>query len=68
MTDISLSIQATTESLGEKWQRATTLYRAWRVRARERRELAGMSAYELADIGLSRSDRNVEISKPFWRR
>jgi uncharacterized protein YjiS (DUF1127 family) len=39
---------------------------AWE-RARQRRELAGLSEWELIDAGWSRSDRQNELSKPFWR-
>jgi len=39
----------------------------WRRRARERAELAEYSDRELRDIGLSRSDANFEVNKPFWR-
>ena len=36
-------------------------------RARQRRDLAALSDYALRDIGLSRGDVDLEISKPFWR-
>ena len=36
-------------------------------RARQRRDLAALSDYHLRDIGLSRSDAEREIGKPFWR-
>jgi uncharacterized protein YjiS (DUF1127 family) len=36
-------------------------------RARQRRDLAALSDHGLRDIGLSRSDVDLEISKPFWR-
>jgi uncharacterized protein YjiS (DUF1127 family) len=36
-------------------------------RARQRRELAALSDHSLRDIGLSRADVDVEISKPIWR-
>jgi uncharacterized protein YjiS (DUF1127 family) len=37
-------------------------------RARQRRDLAALSEHNLRDIGLSRSDVEIEIGKPFWRR
>lgn len=37
-------------------------------RARERRQLAGLSEYQLRDIGISRAEAGTEIEKPFWRR
>lgn len=36
-------------------------------RARQRRQLAGLSDWQLRDIGLSRADVDGETSKPFWR-
>lgn len=36
-------------------------------RARQRRDLAALSDHSLRDIGLSRTDVDFEISKPFWR-
>jgi uncharacterized protein YjiS (DUF1127 family) len=41
--------------------------RAWRQRARSRRELAELNEAELRDIRLSRCDAMAEASKPFWR-
>ncbi len=39
----------------------------WNDRARSRRQLAGLTATELKDIGLTQSDVTIESSKPFWR-
>jgi len=39
----------------------------WHDRAVQRRMLAGLSEYQLHDIGLSRSQVFCEIEKPFWR-
>jgi uncharacterized protein YjiS (DUF1127 family) len=39
----------------------------WRRRARERRQLAGLSELDLRDIGLSRAGLYTELRKPFWR-
>ena len=36
-------------------------------RARQRRDLAALSDHALRDIGLSRTEVDVEIDKPFWR-
>jgi uncharacterized protein YjiS (DUF1127 family) len=40
---------------------------AWRQRDQERRELTGMSEFELRDIGISRSDVGNEVRKSFWQ-
>ncbi|OEC37823.1 hypothetical protein A7D27_24370 [Pseudomonas sp. 1D4] len=39
----------------------------WQRNARTRSQLAQLNAQQLADIGLSESDRRVELDKPFWR-
>lgn len=39
----------------------------WHRSARTRRQLAELDYRQLADIGVSPSDRVREISKPFWR-
>lgn len=45
------------------WQ----LLRHWHQNARTRRQLAELTSLQLADIGISPSERVREISKPFWR-
>ncbi|UHG98182.1 DUF1127 domain-containing protein [Pseudomonas sp. 7-41] len=39
----------------------------WRQQARERHQLAQLDPRELSDAGISPSERQVELSKPFWR-
>ena len=39
----------------------------WHDRMVQRRTLAGLSDYQLHDIGMSRSQVFYEIEKPFWR-
>ena len=39
----------------------------WHDRSVQRRTLAGLSDYQLRDMGLSRSQVFCEIEKPFWR-
>jgi len=41
---------------------------AWQRRAEERAVLAGLSEYQLKDIGLDRGQVVLESSKPFWVR
>ncbi|MCQ2030585.1 DUF1127 domain-containing protein [Stutzerimonas zhaodongensis] len=43
------------------------LIRAWQQRARTRRQLAALDEHQLADIGISPSERMHELEKPFWR-
>jgi uncharacterized protein YjiS (DUF1127 family) len=49
-------------------RRLRELARAWRQRERQRREAARLGARDLADIGLTRDQLQVELSRPFWRR
>lgn len=42
-------------------------YNLWRSRWKQRRQLARLSDVMLKDIGISRSDADAEISKPFWK-
>ena len=39
----------------------------WRQRQRERDLLTRMTLRELADIGLTDAEREVEVDAPFWR-
>ena len=39
----------------------------WQYRARERRQLLGLSDRALQDFGASRADAAGEGDKPFWR-
>jgi uncharacterized protein YjiS (DUF1127 family) len=39
---------------------------AWHERSRQRRALAMLTDHQLKDIGLSRADAALELSKPFW--
>lgn len=39
----------------------------WQERVRERRQLATISDDMLRDVGLSRSQVDHEVRKPFWR-
>lgn len=40
---------------------------AWFQRARQRRQLAALSARQLDDIGITREQAASEAAKPFWR-
>lgn len=43
------------------------LWRAWRMRARQRREASALTARDLADIGVTRAEIERALAKPFWR-
>lgn len=43
------------------------LLQQWLHNARTRRQLAELTSLQLADLGISPSERVREISKPFWR-
>ena len=48
-------------------KRGVLMLRLWRRRARDRRQLMELSDYMLKDIGITRDEREIEISRPFWR-
>jgi uncharacterized protein YjiS (DUF1127 family) len=48
-------------------QRAMCVVGSWRQRACSRRRLLELDDHMLKDIGLTRSERFLEVSKPFWR-
>jgi len=49
------------------WQRGLAQLRIWRRNWRTRRQLASLDARQLADAGISAAERQMELSKPFWR-
>ena len=55
------------ESQQGRIARVMEMLASWRNRAAQRRMVAGLSEYQLHDIGLSRSRGFCEIEKPFWR-
>lgn len=44
------------------------LLQTWRSRRAWRLDLQRLDDHMLRDIGLERSDAELEIAKPFWRR
>jgi len=46
--------------------RLRALVLEWQRRARDRRELAGLTHRELRDLGYSNCDVTAETRKPFW--
>lgn len=49
------------------WSRLASLVRTWHTRSVERRDLAHFTDRDLHDLGLSWSEAEYEIGKPFWR-
>ena len=49
------------------WASVGETLHLWRRRYRDRRELARWTEDDLHDIGVSRSDIEHELEKPFWR-
>ena len=41
--------------------------RLWQQRMRTRQQLAALDERQLADVGISHSERLDELNKPFWR-
>jgi uncharacterized protein YjiS (DUF1127 family) len=39
----------------------------WRQNSRTRRQLAQLDGRQLADAGITQSERETELQKPFWR-
>jgi len=48
-------------------QRSLDRFLEWQQRSSQRHHLGQLSDNQLADIGLSRADVQMEASKPFWR-
>lgn len=71
MSDIALHRMTNIDAAGHRevsWQdRLQHTVDTWLRRSRGRRQLARFNAYELRDIGLSRSDAAREVAKSFWQ-
>jgi len=66
MADISLHYSSKAPLAGP-FTAFSQIFATWRQRARSRRELAQLDARSIRDLGLSASDINFEVNKPFWR-
>jgi len=49
------------------WARLWAKIGLWRARVHQRRELAELTARELADFGATTADVYRELNSPFWR-
>lgn len=63
----SLSAHAVAAAPARLLRGAVETLLAWQHRAAERQQLAALSDYDLKDVGLTRSDAQMEAQKPFWR-
>ena len=51
----------------DRAQQLLALLQTWQQRHRSRQQLAQLDSRLLADTGISEVERQVELSKPFWR-
>ncbi len=58
--------QATTLH-SRSWQQLLRLLQRWQRNYRTRQQLAQLDDRQLADVGISHSERAAELDKPFWR-
>ena len=66
MADISLHFSSKAPLAGT-FDSLNRIAAEWRRRNRERRDLAQLSSRDLSDLGISTSQAEFEINKPFWR-
>jgi uncharacterized protein YjiS (DUF1127 family) len=66
MADISLHFTSKAPLAGT-YTAFNQIFSTWRRRARERRELTQLDHRTLRDLGLSESQVQFELNKPFWR-
>lgn len=66
MADITLNYSSKAPLAGT-YTALNQIFTTWRQRARSRKELSQLDTRSLRDLGLSASDVNFEINKPFWR-
>jgi uncharacterized protein YjiS (DUF1127 family) len=68
MTTLTVSLPSTKRfSAADKVSAMLKVIQAWSDRARSRSDLAKLSDWQLADIGVSREQAELEAAKPFWQ-
>jgi uncharacterized protein YjiS (DUF1127 family) len=55
------------DALSDAAHWALAAFREWSRRSRERQQLSNLDARMLADIGLTHTDREMLVNRPFWR-
>jgi uncharacterized protein YjiS (DUF1127 family) len=66
MADISLHFSSKAPLAGTI-DALTQIFATWHQRANSRRELSRLDGRSIRDLGLSPSDVQFEVNKPFWR-
>lgn len=66
MADISLHFSSKAPLAGT-FTALNQIFATWRQRSQARTELAQLDSRSLRDLGLSPSDAQFEVNKPFWR-
>ena len=64
---VAVRRHAALHALGDAGDWVMSTLREWSRRSRERHQLGQLDARMLADIGMSRTDRDMLVNKPFWR-
>ncbi len=49
------------------WLQLLQVLQRWQRNYRTRQQLAQLDIRQLADVGISHSERSAELDKPFWR-
>lgn len=65
--DIARTIATTSPSVTLAERMVGTTFLTWMRRARQRRDLTGLTDRELSDMGLTEHQVTQEAAKPFWR-
>ncbi|HZQ01893.1 MAG TPA: DUF1127 domain-containing protein [Reyranella sp.] len=66
MADLSLHYSSKAPLAGT-FTALNQIFSTWRQRSKQRRELAQLDTRSIHDLGLSTSDVQFEVNKPFWQ-
>jgi uncharacterized protein YjiS (DUF1127 family) len=67
LRDFHLSPHPARSAVGLLLSRTAATIRLWRKRAREKRLLMQLNERDWHDMGVSQSDIDAELNRPFWR-
>jgi len=65
--DRTLSRPSVATRARRNWLQLLQVLQRWQRNYRTRQQLAQLDDRQLADVGISHSDRAAELDKPFWR-